>query len=118
MSEPVALAPFGEGCACVAQHVPSGYVAVTHHVLPLSWGGPDEPGNKVLVCSNTHEATHRLIDDHIRFGGEPPWEHRRRFNPLARDLAARAWAQRPDHPTYTLFPAYVTPDVGPLATQA
>lgn len=103
------LAPFGEGCECVTTHVPSSYIAVVHHVLPLSWGGLREPGNEVLVCSNTHEATHRLLDDHIRFDGVPPWEHRRRFNPLARDLAARAWAQRPEHPTYTLWPTYQVP---------
>lgn len=93
----------------MAAHSPASYVAVVHHVVPLSWGGPDVAANKVTVCSNTHEATHRLLDDHIRFKGVPPWEHRRRFNPLARDLAARAWAARPAHPTYTLWPTYAAP---------
>lgn len=107
--EPVTLAPFGVGCPCVETHCPSSYVRVTHHVIPQSWGGPDVPGNKRDVCSNTHDATHRLIDDYVRYHraglGEPPWEHRRKFNALARAMAAVAWANRPEKPTFTL-PAY------------
>lgn len=106
---PVLLNPYGEGCPCVSTHVPSGYVLVTHHVVPLSWGGADVPENRQSLCSNTHDSTHRLLDDYVRAWrlglGEPGWEHRRRFNPLARELAARGWAGRPATPTFTL-PAY------------
>lgn len=116
MSAPVTLNPFGIGCPCVAEHTPSGYVLVTHHVVPMSWGGPDVPGNRQPVCANTHDATHRLLDDYVRYHraglGEPPWEHRRRFNPLARSMAATGWAARPASPTFTL-PAYRASEVLP-----
>jgi hypothetical protein len=116
VSEPVALSPFGVGCPCVVTHSPSGYVLVVHHILPRSWGGPDVPSNRQEVCSNTHDATHRLLDDYVRYHraglGEPPWEHRRRFNPLARAMAAAGWEQRPATPTFTL-PAYRPPEHSP-----
>lgn len=34
---------------------------VTHHVQPLGMGGPDEPGNKILICPTGHSNIHRLM---------------------------------------------------------
>lgn len=89
-------------CLCVGQHVPEAHVLNRHHILPKSWGGANTADNLVDVCPTTHENVHKLLDQHVRLGGVPPWDYRRRFSPFARDLAARAWAQRPATPTYTL----------------
>jgi hypothetical protein len=94
--------PTGEGCTCVATHSPKAYVPVQHHIKPQSWGGLTVPSNLIVICSNTHDATHRLLDEYVRLGGEPPWDFRRDYGPLPRRLAASAWSQRPPKPTYTL----------------
>lgn len=94
--------PLGEGCACVSSHTPSAYVPNRHHVIPLSWGGPDVPENTVMLCPNSHSSVHRLLNEYIRSGGLPSWEVRREFNAYVRGLAATAWANRPENPTYTV----------------
>ena len=101
MSEWLRLATLGQGCECVAQHVPATYIPARHHIIPESWQGPTTPSNLILICPNTHTSTHRLIDTYVRLGGEPPWEIRRHYSPFIRDLAARAWAGRPERPTIT-----------------
>lgn len=93
--------PIGEGCQCVDNHLPAAYVGALHHVLPQSWGGQTVPGNLVMLCPNSHTATHRLIDEYVRAGGDPGWEVRRHFGVYVRTLALRAWQQRPAHPTLT-----------------
>jgi hypothetical protein len=96
------LAPLGSGCRCVTQHSPAAYVLVKHHIKPKSWGGPDTVENLVDVCPNSHSAVHRLIDSYVRAKGDPGWEVRRKFSAFQRELALRAWEQRPPVPTYTL----------------
>lgn len=98
----VELNPLGELCECVKTHAPAAFVPTHHHILPQSWGGPTVDENLVWLCPNSHTAVHRLIDDHIRYGGTVPWEIRQHFSSFQRDLAERAWAQRPENPTYTL----------------
>lgn len=107
MPERMHLAVLGQGCECVNQHVPATYVPAKHHIVPESWGGPTIKTNLVLICPNTHTATHRLIDSYVRTGGDPGWEVRRHFSPYIRDLAARAWAGRPERPTITSLPGRV-----------
>lgn len=101
MTGPMALAPLGQGCACVAEHSPAAYVPTRHHILPQSWNGPTTTANLVTLCPSSHTAVHRLLDEYVRAGGDPGWEVRRRFSAFQRDLAARAWAQRPAEPTIT-----------------
>lgn len=72
-----------------------------HHVLPQSWGGQSVAANLVPLCPNSHTATHRLIDAYVHAGGVPPNPVLHTYNPFVRDLAARAWAGRPEHPTPT-----------------
>lgn len=91
----------GEGCECVQNHSPRNYVPNDHHILPQSWGGRTVKANLIRICANTHTATHHLLDEYVRAGGDPGWEVRRRYGILARELAARAWAQRPETPTLT-----------------
>ena len=95
------LNPLGSGCACVAQHSPAAYVGALHHILPQSWNGKTVAANLVMLCPNAHTATHRLIDSYVRAKGDPGWEVRQHFSPFVRDLALRAWEQRPDVPSIT-----------------
>jgi hypothetical protein len=100
-SGPRELAPLGEGCECVSSHSPAAYVPTRHHIVPQSWDGPNVDANLITICPNTHEAVHRLLDTYVRNGGLPDWETRRHFSNFQRELAARAWLQRPEHPTLT-----------------
>jgi hypothetical protein len=107
-----AARPVGEGCLCVRTHAPAAYVPANHHVIPKSWGGVDDDWNRALICPNTHEAVHHLLDEHVRVlraGGGLilPWSTLRHFSPFQRDLAARGWAGRPERPTFTLQHAWV-----------
>lgn len=95
------LAPLGQGCQCVTSHSPSAYVPTVHHILPQSWNGQTVPENLATICPNTHTAVHRLIDNYVRAGGDPGWDVRQHFSAYQRDLALRAWEQRPDVPTIT-----------------
>lgn len=91
----------GHGCGCVGEHSPTAYVPTQHHILPRSWHGETIDINLVTLCPNAHTATHRLIDDYVRAGGDPGWETRCHFSPFIRELALRAWEQRPATPTIT-----------------
>ena len=89
-------------CECVSYHSPRAYVPNHHHVLPVSWGGPTVEANLVWLCPNSHTAVHDLLNAYVHAGGEPDSEVLAHFNTHVRDLAARAWDQRPsDHPPYT-----------------
>lgn len=56
-----------------------------------------------MICPNTHTATHRLLNEYVRAGGDPGWEVRRQFGPYSRELALRAWMNRPsDRPPFTI----------------
>lgn len=105
---PRLLAPLGEGCSCVEDHNPQAYVPEVHHVIPQSWGGPDVPENKRTICNNTHNATHRLLDEYVRrnragIDPKPPWSYQRHFTLLSRQMAEHAWEYRPVKPTFTLM---------------
>lgn len=93
-------------CLCVRDHNPNPMEPHDHHIIPKSWGGPDTPENKVKLCPTAHSNVHHLLDHyvrHFRAGlGEPPWAIQQHYSPYIRGLAAKAWAQRPDYPTYTL----------------
>jgi len=90
-------------CPCAMTHGPGAYVPARHHILPQSWGGPTEPDNLIYICPNSHTAVHQLLNAYVHAGGEPAWSVLQHYNALVRDLAARAWVQRPsDHPPYTL----------------
>jgi hypothetical protein len=77
------------------------YVAARHHILPQSWGGLTVDANLIWLCPNAHTSTHHLLDQYVRAGGDPGWTVRQHYSAFIRDLAARAWAQRPAIPTIT-----------------
>lgn len=78
-------------CPCVTDHRPSAVQLHRHHILPLAWGGDDDPTNVILLCPSTHANVHRLLREHDRHGGTPPWTIRRWFGGFVRDLARSGW---------------------------
>lgn len=102
--EPETLNPLGELCQCVSEHSPASFVPTYHHIIPESWGGQKTDDNMVWLCPNAHTAVHRLVDEYVRNNGLPPWETRQHFSPYIRELAQRAWDNRPDNPTITSLP--------------
>lgn len=90
-------------CQCVTEHSPTAYVTNQHHIVPQSWGGQTVATNLIPICPNTHTAVHELMNAYVHAGGLPPWEIRQHYSTFVRDLAAYAWARRPnDHPPYTV----------------
>lgn len=106
---PMSLAELGQGCICVSSHTPRAYVPALHHIKPQSWGGATVKSNLILLCPNTHGATHRLLDTYVRADGVVTNADTRHFGDLSRALALSAWEQRPDKPTIT---SLVRPDAG------
>jgi hypothetical protein len=103
---PQHVSPLFAACICVSDHRPPPLVLHSHHVVPLSWDGPDVPANRVTICPTCHTSTHMLLDLYVALNREPtPAEMRAKFgripNRQMQVLAARAWASRPAHPTRT-----------------
>lgn len=88
-------------CPCSKRHSPRVVATDTHHILPLSWGGPNVAANRVELCPTTHRQVHRLLDAYVAAGNVPAASVMARYNDLTRALAARAWDQRPAVPTRT-----------------
>lgn len=92
-------------CQCVAKHSPrlTSTAGVIHHILPKSWHGPDTPDNKIEICPTAHDLVHELLNLYVHAGGKPPWHVLKLYPKLVRELAAKAWEQRPsDKPPYTM----------------
>jgi hypothetical protein len=79
------------GTTCVL-HAHREWVPIEqHHVWPLGMGGPDIAANKISVCCNGHYSIHAVIDHHIRYGEDPPWELMQHFGPRVRERAWQGW---------------------------
>jgi len=87
-------------CSYTGHHRPRPHQIDSHHITPQSWGtGHLE---RIDLCAGCHHNVHSLIDEYIRHAGEPPIAILRRYTGLERDLAAQAWANRPnDKPPIT-----------------
>ena len=81
----------GRVCSCVTEHRPGIDELDRHHIVPLSWGGPDTEANVVWICPSQHRQTHLLLSAYRRAGGTPSWDVRRQFSPFTRALAQRGW---------------------------
>ena len=84
-----------QSCALSLWHRPKPGRYVTHHMLPLSWGGLAVPANQVGLCDNHHYAVHVALDVLLAHGGNPPvaqWKH---FGRKVKNLAQFAWDHRP-----------------------
>lgn len=93
--EPAALS--SHGCQVHRVHKPSIYRGLRHtvdlhHVQPMSYGGEDEPGNRVYVCPTGHVAIHELLREHMRRDGEAvPWSVRKWYGREERALALEGY---------------------------
>lgn len=94
-------------CQVCKSHNPKPITTDAHHIRPESWGGLPTADNLVQVCNTVHHGAHALIDLYVQLGRAPSnAEMRAAFGGVLpskgmRDLAARAWAQRPPTPTPT-----------------
>lgn len=70
MSEPVSFRAADRPCQVHKYHWPPLRRTVRHHVVPLSWGGVDDPANVVVTCDTGHYSIHELLDG-LR-AGKPP----------------------------------------------
>jgi hypothetical protein len=85
-------------CQCVLNHNPNVIYTQRHHIVPESWvraGGRAVDPATVDLCGTAHDSVHELLNEYVRNNGPPSWEARRRFNPYIRELAERAWSNRP-----------------------
>ena len=100
-------------CSNPVTHTPTVHMVEQHHTPPTSWRrllleadplADQSWWRTIPLCSNCHHGQyHRLLDDHIRHAGVPPWELRRTFSVYIRPLVAEAWNHRPsDRPPFTL----------------
>ncbi len=93
-----------EVCANPVGHLPRPHQIHTHHIVPKSWGGSDDPANLVQLCPNCHTSIHHLLNGWIRAGAltEPGTVLSRRYSGYVVALALRAWLKRPPKPPYTV----------------
>lgn len=78
-------------CICVVDHRPKIDELDRHHVIPLSWGGPDIPSNLTWLCPNAHRQVHLLLSYYMRQKGIVEWEVLAQFSIFTRKLAKRGW---------------------------
>lgn len=80
-------------CPCVKRHAPQPIYLQIHHIQPRSWGGPNEPANRIGICGTCHDATHDLLNLHVRHaqkGEQVPATELLHYPRYARYLAAEA----------------------------
>lgn len=58
-----------EACRAHGFHSPRPNYSELHHILPMSWGGPDVADNRIAICPTGHANVHRLLDA-LRRGGD------------------------------------------------
>ena len=92
LGQPLELDPDEYPCLCVGDHRPTSRLNHAHHVLPLAWGGPDEPDNRVPLCPTGHAIVHVLLRDWVRAGRQL---NRGYVNRYLYGVAAEGWARRP-----------------------
>ncbi len=88
-------------CQIHKYHSPLPMQQNVHHILPLSWRGPDVASNKVTVCPSGHRNIHVLLDYYVHAQGLPPWTKREHFGVTERALAQRAWDEHTGPTPYT-----------------
>lgn len=86
---PDSVTPRGTTAPCTVHftHQPTSHINEIHHVWPLGHGGPDVPGNKVVVCGTGHSSIHDLLAKWLKADGDPGWEVQRHYTRGERELA-------------------------------
>jgi hypothetical protein len=74
-------------CLVHPSHTPRPHINEIHHIWPLGKGGPDVPGNKVVVCATGHNNIHDLLRQFEVHHGEVPYAVLRRYAHEERRLA-------------------------------
>ena len=78
-------------CSIHRYHSPRPQETDLHHVLPLSWGGPNTDENVIPVCQTGHANVHRLLTAFRRSNGFVAWEIQRQFGYAERLLAKQGY---------------------------
>lgn len=76
---------------CAVHEHDSSVPVELHHVWPLGLGGPNNPTNRIQVCTNGHYEIHAFMDYLNRYDGRPPWEIAREFGPRVRAFALQGY---------------------------
>lgn len=78
-------------CKCVRRHHPKITIIDKHHIVPLSWGGPDVPENMIPICSNQHRLVHELLTLYKKRSGYVLPSELRKFPRFTQALAKKGW---------------------------
>lgn len=79
-------------CQVHEYHAPLDHETQRHHVVPLSWEGPDVEANILMVCPGGHRNLHRLYNLWVYYRAEPSWEWSQHWGSDERAVARRAFA--------------------------
>ena len=90
LGDPVAIPFKTRPCGCVTRHHPHPRFNHLHHIVPLSWGGSDDPSNIIALCPTSHENIHMNLRKWVA-AGKPL---KTNLTPFVLDLAMRAWKGR------------------------
>lgn len=91
MSESRVLVSNSITCPCAKTHLPKIRIIDRHHIVPLSWGGPDKPENIITICPNQHRLIHELLDLYKKRKGLLTITDLKPYPRFTRRLADRAW---------------------------
>lgn len=90
-------------CTNPASWHPTLHTINRHHNPPTSWTKLSGGASQIIqLCGVCHDETHTLLNEYVRAGSVPTWEIRRTYSIYVRQLAQKAWDERPnDKPPYT-----------------
>jgi len=74
-------------------HTPIPKLNHRHHIIPLSWEGPDTDSNETTICPTGHANAHKLLDYLLschKRGVDPEWFVTRTYGPAERELCRLA----------------------------
>jgi hypothetical protein len=80
-------------CECVEHHVPKPVQFERHHIVPLAWGGTNDPANVRLLCPTAHGNAHLLLSQLRKNDGRIPFALARHTGPYIEALARWGYAR-------------------------
>lgn len=78
-------------CQCVKWHRPKIRIIDYHHIIPLSWDGPNVQTNIIAICPNQHRLVHELLTLYKKREGFVTSKDLQNFPRFTRELAKRGW---------------------------
>jgi hypothetical protein len=91
MTEPRVLVSETITCPCSKTHLPKIRIIDRHHIVPLSWDGPDKTENIIAICPNQHRLIHELLELYKKRKGFLTTADLKPYPRFTRRLAERAW---------------------------